>query len=76
MDYFGSANYYGGVMIPAFLGFELEDGSDAREYLDKLMQGKDEIDKRDILAKLDQFSCREELERYVESKTLPRLTDK
>lgn len=75
MDNFSNGNYFGGVMIPAFLGFELGDGNHAREYLDELMNGKDEIDKRDILSKLDQFSCREELERYVESKTLPRLTD-
>ena len=70
MDLFGSANYYGGVMIPAFLGFELGDGNHAKQYLDELLEGKNEIDKRDILAKLEQFSCREELERYVESKEL------
>ncbi len=75
MDYFSNGNYFSGSMIPAFLGFELGDGNHAKEYLDELLNGKDEIDKRDILSRLDQFSCREELERYVESKALPRYTD-
>lgn len=75
MDYFGCGNYYSGMFVPAFLAFEMGDTDDASEYLDRLLEGKDEIDKRDVMSKLDQFSCREELERYVESKTLPRLTD-
>lgn len=37
------------------------------EYVDRLLNKKDRIDKQDVLDHLDDFSCKEEMERYVEN---------
>lgn len=43
-----------------------ESGNEA--YVDQLLNRKDQVDKQDVLSHMNQFSCEEELERYVESK--------
>ena len=48
------------------MDFELLFERSEEAYVDQLLQGKDDVDKMDILARMQQFSCREELERYVE----------
>lgn len=46
----------------------IEEESGDRAYVDELLNKKDKVDKQDVLSHMDQFSCEEELERYVESK--------
>ena len=53
---------YNPALAPALMEFERSEEA----YVDQLLQGKDDVDKMDILARMQQFSCREELERYVE----------
>lgn len=61
-------------LIPAALKSEaLYDDSDS-SYLEKLMNGMDEIDKQNVIDHMGEFSCREELARFVENKQLPRIT--
>lgn len=57
---------YNPALAPALMDFELLFERSEEAYVDQLLQGKDDIDKMDILARMQQFSCREELERYVE----------
>lgn len=45
---------------------EKEQGSAG--YLDKLVDAKDHVDRTEVEKHLDDFSCKEELERYVEQK--------
>ncbi len=54
------------ALAPALMDFELLFERSEEAYVDRLLQGKDDVDKMDILARMQQFSCREELERYVE----------
>ncbi|MGN0437508.1 MAG: hypothetical protein ACI4F4_03220 [Lachnospiraceae bacterium] len=37
------------------------------EMVDKLLNRKDQVDKQDVLDHMEEFSCKEELERYVEN---------
>lgn len=73
MGYVPVSNYCP-ALVPALMNFQpfLKDNKEA--YVEELLNGKDEINKQDILDRMDQFSCKEELERYVEGKELPRLT--
>ena len=57
---------YNPALAPALMDFELLFERSEEAYVDQLLQGKDDVDKMDILARIQQFSCREELERYVE----------
>mgnify|MGYP000181638797 FL=1 len=57
---------YNPALAPALMDFELLFKRSEEAYVDQLLQGKDDVDKMDILARMQQFSCREELERYVE----------
>lgn len=57
---------YNPALAPALMDFELLFERLEEAYVDQLLQGKDDVDKMDILARMQQFSCREELERYVE----------
>ena len=57
---------YNPALAPALMDFELLFDRSEEAYVDQLLQGKDDVDKMDILARMQQFSCREELERYVE----------
>lgn len=57
---------YNPALAPALMNFELLFERSEEAYVDQLLQGKDDVDKMDILARMQQFSCREELERYVE----------
>lgn len=57
---------YNPALAPAIMDFELLFERSEEAYVDQLLQGKDDVDKMDILARMQQFSCREELERYVE----------
>ena len=57
---------YNPALAPAIMDFELLFERSEEAYVDRLLQGKDDVDKMDILARMQQFSCREELERYVE----------
>ncbi|MCI5806228.1 MAG: hypothetical protein MR029_07835 [Clostridium sp.] len=57
---------YNPALAPALMDFELLFERSEEAYVDQLLQGKDDVDKMDILARMQQFSCREELERYVE----------
>ncbi len=57
---------YNPALAPALMDFELLFERSEEAYVDRLLQGKDDVDKMDILARMQQFSCREELERYVE----------
>ena len=57
---------YNPALAPALMDFELLFKQLEEAYVDQLLQGKDDVDKMDILARMQQFSCREELERYVE----------
>ena len=57
---------YNPALAPALMDFELLFERSEEAYVDQLLQGKDDFDKMDILARIQQFSCREELERYVE----------
>lgn len=57
---------YNPALAPALMDFELLFEQSEEAYVDQLLQGKDDVDKMDILARMQQFSCREELERYVE----------
>ena len=57
---------YNPALAPALMDFELLFERSEEAYVDQLLQGKDDVDKMDILAWMQQFSCREELERYVE----------
>lgn len=45
---------------------ESEEGS--TEYVDRLLNTKDKVDKDEVVKHLDDFSCKEELERFVEQK--------
>ncbi|MGN0153475.1 MAG: hypothetical protein ACI4A3_03425 [Lachnospiraceae bacterium] len=62
---------YNPALAPAIMDFDLLFHGDEEAYVDKLLQGEDDIDKMDIMARLKQFSCKEELERYVEKAGLP-----
>ena len=57
---------YNPALAPAIMNFELLFDGSKEAYVDRLLQGKNDIDKMDILARMSQFSCKEELERYVE----------
>lgn len=57
---------YNPALAPALMDFKLLFEQSEEAYVDQLLQGKDDVDKMDILARMQQFSCREELERYVE----------
>ena len=57
---------YNPALAPALMDFELLFERSEEAYVDQLLQGNDDVDKMDILARMQQFSCREELERYVE----------
>lgn len=57
---------YNPALASALMDFELLFERSEEAYVDQLLQGKDDVDKMDILARMQQFSCREELERYVE----------
>ena len=57
---------YNPALAPALMDFELLFERSEEAYVDQLLQGKDDVDKMDILARMQQFSCRGELERYVE----------
>lgn len=57
---------YNAALAPAIMNFKLMFESSNEAYLDTLLQAKDDIDKMDVLARMHQFSCKEELERYVE----------
>lgn len=57
---------YNPALAPAIMNFELLFDGSKEAYVDRLLQGKDDIDKMDVMARMPQFSCREELERYVE----------
>lgn len=57
---------YNSALAPALMDFKLLFERSEEAYVDQLLQGKDDVDKMDILARMQQFSCREELERYVE----------
>ena len=57
---------YNPALAPAIMNFELLFDGSKEAYVDRLLQGKNDIDTMDILARMPQFSCREELERYVE----------
>ena len=57
---------YNPALAPALMDFELLFERSEEAYVDQLLQGKDDVDNMDILARMQQFSCREELERYVE----------
>ena len=57
---------YNPALAPALMDFELLFERSEEAYVDQLLQGKDDVDKMDILARMQQFSCREELERNVE----------
>lgn len=67
MDNFNGGNFYPSAFYPIPLDLNPFSNEGARKHLDELMQGKDDIDKEQVMCKLDQFSCREELERYVEN---------
>ncbi len=60
-------------LIPAYInsGF-LKDNSE-KAYLEQLLDGKGEINKQNVIDHLGQFSCREEMERFVEHKCLPGM---
>ena len=62
----------GGVLNPtqnyAIHKIHLSSDRDREAYAEELLNGKNEIDKQDVLDHLDDFSCQEELERYVENK--------
>lgn len=59
---------YNPALAPAVMQFQLlfERGRDAE--LEQLMMAQDEIDRRDVNSRLQQFSCKEEMERYVVNK--------
>ncbi|MCM1159418.1 MAG: hypothetical protein NC300_11980 [Bacteroidales bacterium] len=57
---------YNPALAPAIMNFDLLFHQNGEAYVDKLLAGKDEISKTDIMSRMDQFSCREELERYVD----------
>lgn len=57
---------YNPALAPAIMNFELLFNGSREAYVDHLLQGKDDIDKMDVMARMSQFSCREELERYVD----------
>ncbi len=57
---------YNPALVPAIMHFDLLFRENQEVYVDKLLLGKDDIDKMDVMARLHQFSCREELERYVD----------
>ena len=40
------------------------------EQVDNMLKGKGEVDKADVLEKMDQFSCEEEMERYIDHKEI------
>lgn len=63
---FATGDNYNGALVPAFMNFDLMFHHDEEAYVDQLLQGKDEISKTDIMSRINQFSCKEELERYVE----------
>lgn len=57
---------YNPALGPAIMDFELMFHGNEEAYVDQLLQGKDEINKMDIMSRMERFSCKEELERYVE----------
>ena len=72
MSYVPVSNYCP-ALVPALMNVQpfFQDSKEA--YLEELMNGKDEINKQDVIDRMQQFSCKEEMERYVEKKELPRL---
>lgn len=63
---FATGDNYNRALAPAFMDFDLMFHNNQEAYVDRLLQGEDEINKTDIMSRMDQFSCKEELERYVE----------
>lgn len=57
---------YNPALVPAIMDFDLMFHGDEEAYVDRLLQGEDEINKTDIMSRMEQFSCKEELERYVD----------
>ena len=41
--------------------------SENKAYVDQLMNTKDQADKQKVLDHMEDFSCKEEMERYVEN---------
>lgn len=37
------------------------------QFLEELLESKDDIDAREVIEHMDDFSCREEMERFVEN---------
>lgn len=46
----------------------MDDESGNDDQVDKLLNRKDHVDKQDVMSHLSEFSCEEEMERYVENK--------
>lgn len=69
---FVTGDNYNPALVPALQDFELmfEKSKDAK--LEEMLNGVDEINKQDVVDRMQQFSCQEELERYIHKKELPR----
>ena len=72
MSYVPVSNYCPGL-VPGLMNAQPFLQDDKESYLEELMNGVDEINKQDVMNRMQQFSCKEEMERYVEKKELPRF---
>lgn len=61
---FVTGDNYNAALIPAFMNFDLM-FDDKESKLDQELKNIDEINKMDVLARMNQFSCKEEMERYI-----------
>lgn len=62
----GTGDFYNPTIAIAARGVAIEPKRDGERMVDQLMLAKDDANKADVMRHLGDFSCREELERYVE----------
>lgn len=60
-----TGDFYNIATAVAAQGF-LNSNTEKKRNLKKLLNSKDDIDGQKILEHMDEFSCREEMERYAE----------
>jgi hypothetical protein len=61
-----AGDFYNPTIAVAARSLTIEPEQSRVQFVDRLLNHKDKVDKEDVLNHLDNFSCREEIERYVE----------
>lgn len=61
-----TGDFYNIATLMAAGGFFNLADNDKERHLQEILDGKDDIDGQEIREHMDEFSCREEMERFVE----------